>query len=286
MSAAETLRNRIEEKAGGVVDLRPFAAGNNASIFLIDLRDGRRLVAKAASRENTRLDLEGWMLKYLKANSRLPVPQVLWAEKDLLIMTYLPSAGIVDDRAETKAAELLADLHGIRAPYYGLEKDTLIGPLHQPNTLCTDWITFFRDHRLLHMAVTAFEEKRIDGALLKLIEKLAGRLDRYIDSPAQPSLLHGDIWGGNIMVTPGNINGFIDPAIYYGDPEIELAFTTMFGTFSKRFFECYNEISPLRAGFWEVRKDLYNLYPLLVHVRLFGRSYAESVQRTVQRLAA
>lgn len=283
----DKLRNRIEEKAGGrVLGLRPFAAGNNTSLFLVDLKDGRRLVAKAATRKGARLDLEAWMLKYLKAQSALPVPDVIAADENLLIMTYLHTSGVIDEKAETRAAELLAALHGVRGEKHGLERDTLIGPLHQPNAQTSDWLEFFREQRLLYMAKAAFEEGRIDSALLNLIEKLAGKLDRYIDSVTHPSLLHGDLWGGNIMSSAGKVTGFIDPAIYYGDPEIELAFTTMFGTFGETFFKRYDEIQPLRDGFFEVRKDLYNLYPLLVHVRLFGRSYAESVQRTVHRLAA
>jgi len=285
--APEKLRNRIEEKAGeSVVDLRPFASGNNASLYLIDLKSGQRLVAKVARHPDAQLDLEGWMLKYLKANSRLPVPQVVWVEKSLLVMTYLGNSNVIDVGAEREAAELLAELHSVRAPYYGLEKDTLIGPLHQPNAPGKDWVAFFRDHRLLHMAKAAYEEKRIDEDLMRMIEKLAGKLDRYIDSSAPPSLLHGDLWGGNIMTLPGKITGFIDPAIYYGDPEIELAFSTLFGTFGERFFKRYGEIRPIREGFFETRRDLYNLYPLLVHARLFGRSYAQSVQQIVQRLAA
>ncbi len=290
MTGAEPLRRRIEEKAGVKVgDLRFFAAGNNTSLFLVDLKEGQRLVAKLAngdSKQSPKLDLEAWMLDYLAANSRLPVPEVIWAESDLLVMNYLATSGVIDREAEIVAAELLAKLHNIKAGRYGLERDTLIGPLHQPNNFSDNWLEFFRDKRLLYMAKAAFEEQRIDGKLLAHIEKLAGKLDRYIDNPAQPSLLHGDIWSGNVMATPGKITGFIDPAIYYGDPEIELAFATMFGTFGKNFFSAYNEISPIRDGFFEIRKDIYNLYPLLVHARLFGRAYAESVQKTVHRLAA
>jgi fructosamine-3-kinase len=92
------------------------------------------------------------------------------------------------------------------------------------------------------------------------------------------------MWGGNVLVRDGRIAGFVDPAIYFADPEIELAFSTLFSTFGEPFFRRYSEIRPLRPGFFEVRRDLYNLWPLLVHVRLFGGAYVASVERTLDKL--
>ena len=116
---------------------------------------------------------------------------------------------------------------------------------------------------------------------MKRLETLAGRLGRWISEPAHPSLLHGDMWTGNLLCRDGRIAGFIDPAIYFGDPEIELAFSTLFGTFGRAFFARYASLRELKPGFFEERRDLYNLYPLLVHVRLFGGSYVSSVDRTL-----
>ena len=91
------------------------------------------------------------------------------------------------------------------------------------------------------------------------------------------------MWTGNILCRGDRIAGFVDPAVYYGDAEIELAFSTLFGTFGQPFFRRYQELRPLEPGFFEQRRDLYNLYPLLVHVRLFGGSYVDSVDRTLSR---
>jgi len=101
--------------------------------------------------------------------------------------------------------------------------------------------------------------------------------------PVRPSLIHGDMWGGNVLAANGMITGFIDPALYFADPEIELAFTTLFSTFGDTFFSRYNEHRPLAPGFFEERRDLYNLYPLLVHVRLFGGSYVDSVDGILRK---
>jgi fructosamine-3-kinase len=119
--------------------------------------------------------------------------------------------------------------------------------------------------------------------VLGRVETLAGRLDRWISDDARPSLIHGDMWSGNVLTKNGRIAGFVDPAIYYADAEIELAFATLFTTFGDAFFARYSELRPLRSGFFEERRDLYNLYPLLVHVRLFGGGYVGSVERTLAR---
>jgi len=119
--------------------------------------------------------------------------------------------------------------------------------------------------------------------MLTRIEKLAGKLERWLDEPEQPSLIHGDCWGGNILCRDGKVAAFVDPALYYADAEIELAFGTLFGTFGDSFFHRYRERRPLRPGFFEARRDLYNLYPLLVHVRLFGGGYLDGVERILDR---
>ena len=119
---------------------------------------------------------------------------------------------------------------------------------------------------------------------MQRIERLAARIEDYLVEPAFPSLLHGDLWTGNVLVRGGRVAGFVDPAIYCGSPEIELAFTTMFGTFGRAFFEAYQGSMQLEPGFHEVRSGLYNLYPTLVHVRLFGSGYFTGIDRTLGRL--
>ena len=133
------------------------------------------------------------------------------------------------------------------------------------------------------MAEVAYQAGRLSALLRSRIDKLAAKLDQYIQEPAQPALIHGDLWTTNILAKDGCIEGFIDPAIYYGHPEIELAYTTLFNTFGEPFLRRYNAVRPIAAGFLEERRDLYNLYPLLVHVRLFGGSYSTSVDRILRQ---
>lgn len=273
------------EAATGIRPLRvaPLSGGSVAEVWRVAMPDGAMLVAKTADDTGT-LGLEGWMLDYLARHSALPLPKVIHAENRLLLMAFVEAGDPIDADAERHAAGLLAALHAIEAPAFGLERDTLIGELHQPNAPLPRWLDFFRDRRLLYMAREALDAGRLPAATMRRVERLAARLSTWMGDDARPALIHGDMWSGNVLVKRGRIAGFVDPAIYYADPEIELAFSTLFGTFGRAFFDQYGAIRPLRPGFFEARRDLYNLYPLLVHVRLFGGSYVASVARILDRL--
>lgn len=278
-------RARIEAALGRrVADMRPLSGGSVATVMGVRLVGGTEVAAKIGT-AGSRLDLEGRMLTELRTRSALPVPDVLAAAPDLLVMTRIESdGGRITPAVERDAAHHLAALHDITAPAFGFPFDTLIGGLAQSNPETGAWRDFFRDARLLHMARAARDEGRIDGVLVARIEHLCANLDRYIPAESTPSLLHGDMWTGNVLVRRGRLAGFVDPACYFGDAEIELAFATLFGTFGEAFFETYATLRPFdRAGFFEVRRDLYNLYPLLVHVRLFGGHYVDTVARTLTR---
>ncbi len=225
------------------------------------------------------------MLDELARQSEFPVPRVHLAEPDLLAMDYVENdGGPITARVDRHAAELIAALHATPRPFFGYERDTLIGPLRQRNPRSEKWIPFFREHRLLAMAEAAEAEGRLPSAMLSRLERLGERLEEFLTEPAHPSLLHGDLWTGNVLVRGDRIAGFVDPAIYCGHPEIELAFTTMFDTFGEAFFEAYEALSPLEPGFHELRREIYNLYPTLVHLRLFGQSYLGGIERTLGHL--
>lgn len=278
------LAERIRDLTGSPVEyIRALGGGCVGDVARVDLADGRRLVAKTGGPDSG-LAVEGFMLGRLAELSALPVPKVIHADDTLLLMEFIEASGGIDATAQVHAADLIAGLHAVRGDAFGFERDTLIGGLHQPNPPTGRWLDFFRDQRLLYMGRQALEAGRLPGRLMARLETLAGRLDRWIEEPAHPSLLHGDLWTGNVLVHRSRVVGFIDPAIYYGDAEIELAFGTLFGTFGQPFFSRYGEHRPLKPGFFEVRRDLYNLYPLLVHVRLFGGSYVGSVDAILGRL--
>jgi fructosamine-3-kinase len=281
------VKERLEAALGQrVMALENLPVGFGLAGFKVELADGRKLAVKARQ-DTARVDLrlEGYMLCELANHSTLPVPAVHLSEPDLLVMDFIETdGGGITPQVERHAAELIAALHATPRPSFGYERDTLIGPLPQPNPQTDRWIPFFRDHRLLAMARAAQAEGKLPLRLLTRLERLAERLDTYLAEPRHPSLLHGDLWTGNVLVRGERIAGFVDPAIYCGDPEIELAFTTMFGTFGRPFFEAYEALLPLEPGFHELRSALYKLYPTLVHVRLFGSAYLPPIERTLAHL--
>lgn len=259
----------------------PLTGGCVGEIYKVELKDGTRLVAKVSATGG--LAVEGFMLGYLRMHSALPVPEVLHAADKLLLLEFIETSGGLTAGAEAHAAELLAALHGIPAENFGFEGDTVIGSLPQPNPWTPRWRDFFRDQRLLYMGRIARDRGNLIGATFARLEKLCARIEDYIEEPAAPALIHGDCWGGNVLTRDGRIAAFVDPAIYYAHPEIELAFATLFSTFGQSFFARYQELRPIAPGFFEARRDIYNLYPLLVHSALFGGQYPDAVHRTLSR---
>jgi len=266
---------------------RPLPGGCIGEVMKLEFADGGApAVAKLARRGG--LELEGYMLEVLRDRSDLPVPDVLYSDDTLLLMGFIDGQGSLTAAAQRDAAGHVARLHAVRGDAFGLERDTLIGPLHQPNPRSDRWLDFFRDQRLRYMADVALARGGLNSEQRGRVETFAGKLASYLEEPAHPALLHGDMWGGNVLARtdPGGdrIAGFIDPAVYYGHPEIELAFSTLFGTFGRPFFERYAELAPFEpAGFFEARRDIYNLYPLLVHAAVFGPGWGDQAMRTIAR---
>jgi fructosamine-3-kinase len=256
-----------------------------ALVARLDLADGRSVVEKR-SRPGDASDLwlEGWMLRYLADRSALPVPEVLETSPERLVMSYVPhDIGGPSAAAEIDAAARLAALHGVRGQRFGLERDTLIGPLPQSNGELDSWVDFFRERRLLAMTRLADRAGRLPDGFAARLARLAEKLDGLLEEPVAPALLHGDVWSGNLLFRDGRVAAFIDPAIYFGHPEIELAFTSLFGPFGATFYNAYAERAGIAPGFFEARAELYNLYPLLVHAHLFGAGYLPPIDRTLRR---
>ncbi|MCA9884554.1 MAG: fructosamine kinase family protein [Anaerolineae bacterium] len=278
------MRERIEAALGQEVqELRPLHGGMVAEVGHATLADGTQIVFKFDRTGQQRLDIEGQMLTYLKQHSTLPVPEVIHSAKDLLIMTFLPGSSRFSQKAERDAAEILVSLHSVTQPHYGLKFDTLIGKLHQPNALEESWITFFREKRLLFIAEAAYKAGELQKSTLEMVNRIASLLDNLLFEPRQPSLIHGDIWTTNVLASGDAITGFVDPAIYYGHSEMELAYIAWTGTFSRTFFDHYHNLSPIEDGFFQTRMHIYNLYPTLVHVRHFGGHYEHMLRQTLSR---
>ncbi len=261
---------------------RPLGGGCIGEVYRVELEDGTPLVAKVDREAEAHLERESYMLRYLRENSDLPVPEVYHGSQTLLLMEFIEGSSRFSKGAEHHAAELLAALHDVSADAYGHEQNTLIGSLDQPNPWNESWVEFFRDNRLLHLADVAHESGRLSLEDRKRIDQLAGKLEGLIEEPDKPSLIHGDVWSANVLATGDSISAFLDPAIYHADREMELAYISLFNSFGQDFLDRYREIRGIRDDF-ETRRDVYNLYPLLVHVYFFGGGYLGSVQNTLSR---
>jgi fructosamine-3-kinase len=277
---AEGVKAHLGER---LLSVRPLGGGCIGEVYRAELEDGTPLVAKVDREGESHLEREAYMLRYLREKSDLPVPEVYFGSETLLLMEFLEGSSRFSDEAERHAAELLAALHDISSSTYGHERDTLIGSLNQPNPPTESWTEFFRDNRLLFIAIVAQEAGRLPMEDLRRVERLAELLDDLVGKPNPPALIHGDVWSANVLAKGDRITAYLDPAIYYADPEIELAFISLFDSFGNAFLERYAEIRGIDSAYFETRRDLYNLYPLLVHTYYFGGGYLDSVRRVLNR---
>lgn len=263
-------------------ELTPLAGGCVGEVYGLEV-GGKKYVVKVDRRGAGVLEIEGRMLEFLAGNSELPIPLPIAYDNTFILMPRLPGATSEAGSAELHAAELFAQLHNTRGEQYGFDYDTVIGGLPQPNGYSDSWIDFFAEKRLLAMATQAHDAGKLPIELMRSLERLAAKLPDLIDEPVYPSLIHGDVWGGNVLAENGRVTGLLDPAIYYADAEIELAFITLFSTFGDTFFGRYRELRTISDDFMRTKRPLYNLYPLLVHTRLFAGSYVTSVAATLKQ---
>jgi protein-ribulosamine 3-kinase len=223
-------------------------------------------------------------LEMLSESGTVKAPRVYGqgkvAEKYFILMEFISSSQ-TKEKAQALLAEELAELHRQTWTHFGLAQNNFIGSLAQNNESKTSWSGFFIENRLEVQAGLAYYNRLVDAEWLNRFQKIYPKLASFFPD-GEPSLLHGDLWSGNIVVGPQGYYWLIDPAIYFGHREMELAFTTLFGGFEKSFYDAYHQNFPLAAGFKE-RIDVYNLYPLLVHANLFGASYLKGVNRIIQK---
>jgi fructosamine-3-kinase len=218
----------------------------------------------------------------------LRIPRVLAcglaANAAFLALEWI-EAGEGGGPCEARLGEGLAALHAVTEPRFGWLRDNTIGRTPQANDWSLDWVEFFRERRLRPQLELA--ARNGFGELLGAPgERLLGCVDRLLSGhhPA-PSLLHGDLWGGNWLASSTGEPVLFDPAVYYGDRETDLAMTRLFGGFGVTFYRAYQAAAPLAPG-WEARVELYNLYHVLNHANLFGRTYAAQARRSVDHLLA
>ncbi|MEQ8418288.1 MAG: fructosamine kinase family protein [Imperialibacter sp.] len=229
-------------------------------------------------------EVEAKGLKLLQDTGAVRVPEIINTgtieRKDYLLLEFLESGRRATNYSETLGRELAA-LHRHSSSYFGLNHDNYIGRLPQKNESKQSWANFFIECRLKPQVGLAAYNGLIANDTLLRFEAFYAKLPALFPEEAS-SLLHGDLWSGNVHTGPDGHAWLIDPAVYFGHREMDLAFTQLFGGFDASFYSAYHESSPLPPG-WKERTDLCNLYPLMVHVNLFGTSYLPAVERTLYR---
>jgi fructosamine-3-kinase len=200
-----------------------------------------------------------------------------------LVMEYI-EMGHAGGAGSELAGRRLAAMHRSSQADFGWFRDNTIGSTPQENQANDSWIDFWRDQRLGFQLRLA-ERNGYGGSLQRKGERLMDHVHLLIDHQPQPSLLHGDLWGGNLAYTKEGDPVIFDPAVYYGDREADLAMTELFGGFGNRFYDAYQEAWPLASGY-STRKVLYNLYHILNHLNLFGSGYLGQASSMIDRLLA
>ncbi|KTG09419.1 fructosamine kinase [Haloprofundus marisrubri] len=279
-SLSERVATALDRTPDAVTELTELDGGMIGSVYRVGF-DDRTVVAKVG---DTPLDVEAFMLRYLTDESDLPVPDVLYADPELLVLTHVDGDSTFSVATERDAADHLCRLHDVRADAFGFPRDTLTGPVRQPNPWTDSWPEFFEQHRLRHVADLAADGGSLSPSLHARVESVADDVDSLLTDPDRPSLIHGDVWTTNLLAQNDEIRAFLDPACYYAHPEVELAYVDWTDTFGDTFFTRYRESRGIDSGFFERRRFVYRLYPLLVHVHLFGGQYPDEVAETLNRI--
>ncbi len=281
-SIIETLQNDHNLTIAGGLSV---SGGSINQVYRVETNNGPLFLKLNRSAPDDFFEMEAEGLRVLKsAGSGLRIPEVIAAERPsdnrpaFLLMEYIETGRSGDS---FDFGEKLADLHKNGANLFGLDHNNYIGSLPQSNRQHYKWSDFFHEERILPQLQMAIDSGRMSRNAISQWNSLAKRLDDLLPF-ADPSLIHGDLWGGNYLFDTTGSAVLIDPAVYYGHPEMDLAFSKMFGGFSADFYEGYWSVTPPEPGF-EERVPIYNLYPLLVHVNLFGGHYVSQAEGVLGR---
>jgi protein-ribulosamine 3-kinase len=262
------------------------AAGNHNQGVRLESTEGDFFLKLNFDHERDILHKESEGLELLRKATFLKVPKTFgWGrigDYNFLLTEFITSGRYKLDYWENLGLGL-AHLHLTSHNKFGLEYDNYIASIHQKNLQTDNWLDFYIENRLEPLIGKAYFDRLIPLEFLKKFQEIYPKLES-IFPVEKPALVHGDLWSGNVICTPDGQPCLIDPAVYFGHREMDLAFSRLFGGFESRFYESYESILPLEPGF-EHRMGLYNLYPLLVHLNLFGTAYLPGIERIISRFA-
>jgi fructosamine-3-kinase len=251
--------------------LERLAGGDLSQVLLVRRADGRLSVAKGGAA----VPIEAAMLRSF-ADSAVPAPVVEAEHDGVLLLEYVENDRVFSPAAWTSIGEAVRRLHARRDARYGWPLDFRIGTVELDNRRGSDWPSFWGQQRLVSAAGL------LDRPWRERIDRLAARLDDLLPAHPPPAQLHGDLWSGNILVRHGRLAALIDPACYFGDGEVDLAMLCLFDSPGDSFWDAYGR----PASGWAERKAVYQLFPAILHLRLFGGSYGGMVDRLLGTVGA
>ncbi len=263
----------------GVKTIAPTRGGDSHSAMLATLVDGRRVFVKyGADRATYAAEAHG--LGWLAEAGALATPEVLSIgdEGSPFLALAFVAAGEEPTDFDERLGRGLAALHSFGAPSFGLAIANVMGRVPQDNRPLANWAAFYAERRLAPLVDRTRTSGALDPATARLVDQVIARMPELVGPDEPPARLHGDLWSGNVMCDRSGAPTIVDPAVYGGHREIDLAMLRLFGGPGPRCFAAYHEAFPVAEGAMR-RVPLYQLYPLLIHVAMFGAGYAPSVRR-------
>ncbi len=221
-------------------------------------------------------------LSYL-ANITSLVPKIKFNSNELLIIDYIENNDIKDKNYQVILAEEISKIHQNTNNRYGFQFDAQIGALKQTNEFIDNWVIFFREKRLNSIFELINNDDPMTNNINQKIEKLLKNIHNHIPNNPIPRLLHGDLWAGNILYNNGKLVGLIDPGIFFGHNELEIAYLTWFNFVNEEFLKIYSNIIPIERDYFEY-EPIYQLYYCLLNVHLWDRIYIKEVEKLLNKI--
>lgn len=273
MSISEKIENWAGEK---IASFDYSGGGSIAQAQIITMLSGKKYFLKSGVRSKEMFPTEANSLKELAKAKTIRTPVVHIADPEFLLIEYISSARNSNSFFEDFGIQL-AEMHRYEADIYGFYEDNFIGHTPQLNLAnkeqAENWTSFYFEKRLLFQFKLAEKQGHSSDVLRSSFKKIEAKINDILDTDdAKPSLLHGDLWSGNYIADEKGNPVIIDPAVYYGHREADLAMTKVFGGFPSSFYDSYNEGYPFADGYLQ-REDIYKLYHILNHLNLFGMGY-------------
>ena len=281
----QIIRHISDQIQSEITAFRPVSGGDISSAYLLETQSQKFLLkvnSKSFAKYLFLAEQKG--LQAIEDTKTIAVPHVHLVDeldgKPFLLMDFVESRR-PNAKDYTHFGRDLANMHLVSNDQFGFSSDNFIGSLPQSNAFHTDWAEFYWNERILPQLEIAKKNTALDDAKIPSKES-ALKIFRQVFGEVKPSLLHGDLWGGNYLISTDGTPFLIDPAVYYGHSMMDVALSLLFGGFDAEFYDAYHEIIPKQTYYQEQIK-LYQLYYLLVHLNLFGRSYRSSVVDILER---